>query len=467
MSAQDRFNRFVSRYPHSHEPFFHRPHASRRQFFQLLGAGVTGSMLLRPKSAAAAEITSAAVTTQNKAKNVIFILLTGAPSHTDTFDFKQSPDTPASLKPETINGVAWPTGLLPKMAAQLTNMAVVRSVRAWALVHSLSQTWVQIGRNPAAALGNIAPNIGSVVAIEKEPERRTGQVFPTFLALNANNQSGPGYFSAKYAPFKFTPNPNGAGGLPNTTHATGANRLEDRWSLLHGLDDPLRINSPLGTPVSDYEDFYEAAKGLTYNSVVDKAFKYTAEDVARYGKTSFGASCLVARQVLAANQGTRYIQISFGSWDMHQNIYSPAANALAAMGKQLDDGVSALIADLKSSGQLNNTLVVMMGEFGRTVGKITGAGGRDHYPQQSVIFAGAGVRGGRAIGSTDATGANSADYGWSRGRDIKPEDVEATIYSALGINWTNVRYDDPFGRGFEYVPFSGEDLYGPIDELWI
>jgi uncharacterized protein (DUF1501 family) len=174
----------------------------------------------------------------------------------------------------------------------------------------------------------------------------------------------------------------------------------------------------------------------------------------------------VAKQVLAANQGTRYVQISFGSWDMHQNIYSAGANSLAAMGKQLDDGVSALLGDLKASGQLDNTLVVMMGEFGRTVGRITPAGGRDHYPQQSVIFAGAGVRGGRTIGSTDATGANSADYGWSRGRDIKPEDIEATIYSAMGINWTTVRFDDPFGRGFEYVPFSDQDVYGPINELW-
>jgi hypothetical protein len=467
MNSQDRFNRFASRYPHPHVPFFHRPHSSRRQFFQLLGAGVTGSMLLRPKNVSAADITSSPVTTLNKAKNVIFILLTGAPSHTDTFDFKQSPDTPASLKPDTINGISWPVGLLPKMAGQLPNMAVVRSVRAWALVHSLSQTWVQIGRNPAAALGNIAPNIGSVVAIEKEPERSTGQVFPTFLALNAANQAGPGYFSAKYAPLKLTPNPNNPGlGLPNTTNVAGQKWVDNNWSLLHQLDDPLRINSPLGTPVSDYEDFYESAKGLMYNSVVDKAFKFSAADAARYGQTAFGASCLVAKQVLAANQGTRYIQINFGSWDMHQNIYSPAANALAAMGKQLDDGVSALLADLKASGQINDTLVVMMGEFGRTVGKITAAGGRDHYPQQSVIFAGAGVRGGRAIGSTDATGANTADPGWSRGRDIKPEDVEATIYSAMGINWTNIRYDDPFGRGFEYVPFSGEDLYGPINELW-
>ena len=125
---------------------------------------------------------------QNKAKNVIFIQLVGAPSHTDTFDFKQSVDTPASFAPESIGGITWPTGLLPKMATQLPNMAIVRSVNAWALVHSLAQTWVQIGRNPAAALGTIAPNIGSVVSIEKEPERQPGQVFPVFLGLNSINQ---------------------------------------------------------------------------------------------------------------------------------------------------------------------------------------------------------------------------------------------------------------------------------------
>ena len=464
MSEQDRFKRLITRYPHSHAPFFQRPHVSRRQFFELAGAGVTGSMLLGPK-ATAAEITSSPVTTLNKAKNVIFILLTGAISHTDTFDFKQSPDTPASLQPDTINGVTWPVGLLPKMATQLPNFAIVRSVRAWALVHSLSQTWVQIGRNPAAALGDIAPNIGSVVAIEKDSERRPGQVFPTFLALNANNQAGPGYFSAQYAPFKLTPR-SPTTGIPNTVNAVGESRTNSRYTLMRALDDPLRINSPLGTPVSDYGAFYETAKALMYNPVVDSAFKFSAQDAARYGGTSFGTSCLVAKQVLAANQGTRYVQISFGSWDMHQNIYSAAANSLPAMSKQLDDGVSALLGDLKASGQLDSTLVVMMGEFGRTVGRLSAAGGRDHYLQQSVIFAGAGVRGGRAVGSTDATGAASSNFGWSRGRDIKPEDIEATIYSAMGINWTSIRYDDPFGRGFEYVPFSDQDLYGPINELW-
>ena len=167
MNIQDRIRQLANS---DHTPFFQRPHVSRRHFFQLIGAGVTGSMLLNPRITLAADAPQ--VTTQNKAKNVIFILLTGAPSHTDTFDFKRSPDTPSSIQSDTIGGLAWPTSLLPKMAAQLPNLAIVRSVRAWALVHSLSQTWVQIGRNPAAALGDIAPNIGSVVAIEKDPERR-------------------------------------------------------------------------------------------------------------------------------------------------------------------------------------------------------------------------------------------------------------------------------------------------------
>jgi len=136
------------------------------------------------------------------------------------------------------------------------------------------------------------------------------------------------------------------------------------------------------------------------------------------------------------------------------------------MGKPLDDGYSALLSDLQASGQLASTLVVMVGEFGRTVGPLSAAGGRDHWIQQSAVFAGAGIKGGRAIGSTTADGSATADPGWSRNRPVNAEDVEATIYSAMGIDWTTVRRDDPFGRGFEYVPFSDQDLYGPINELW-
>lgn len=461
MQGQDRFDRFVDRHPHPHRAFFNRPHWTRREFFNLCGAGVTASFL-GERYARAAEITSAGAVTRGTARNVIFILLAGAPSHTDTFDLKVVPGvTPDSFAPETINGVLWPTGLMPQLAAMLPDMAIVRSMRAWALVHSLAQTWTQIGRNPAAALGNIAPNIGSIVSIEKDKERLPGQVFPTFLALNSGGAAGPGYFSAQYGPFKVTPSTRG---IANTTNPDGQPVMDTRWSLLHQLDDPLRVNSPLGKPLEDYDNFYQAARGLMYNPVVNQAFGYSAADSQRYGNTGFGNACLVASQVLKADQGTRFIQITQGGWDMHQNIY--AANQLPALGKLLDDGLSVLLADLKSAGLLDRTMVVMAGEFGRTVGPLTGAKGRDHYVQQFVVFAGGGVKGGRTIGVTDGKGADTTDYGWSRQRYVRPEDVEATIYSAMGIDWTTVRYDDPFHRGFEYVPFSDQDIYGPIDELW-
>jgi hypothetical protein len=458
---QEKFDKLFSRYPHPTGTFGTRPHLSRRRFLTLAGTGVTASWLASQLPATTV-INSAPVHTLNKAKNVIFILLAGAPSHTDTFDLKFLDGvTPASFAPDTINGIVFPTGLMPKLAGMVGDFAIVRSLQSWALVHSLAQTWTQIGRNPAGVLGNVSPNIGSVVAIEKLAERTPTQVFPTFLALNSNAAAGSGYFAAEYAPFKVTPSTTG---LKNTTNADGESRFNARWDFLHHLDDPLRVTAPDGQPMADYDQFYTAAKGMMYDPIVTNAFKYSAADSVRYGNTAFGNACIIAKQALAANQGTRYVEITLGGWDMHQNIY--AANQLPNMTKQLDSGLSQLLADLKASGELDETMVVMAGEFGRTVGKLTGAQGRDHYTQQFAFFAGAGITGGRAIGSTNDTGAATVDPGWSRARNIKPEDIEATIYSAMGINWTTVRYDDPLGRGFYYVPNSDQDIYGPINELW-
>jgi hypothetical protein len=467
MTGQEKFNQFVDKYPHPHRSLFNRPHLSRRAFFEVAGAGVAGSFLI-PKAAQGCTVQVAQqVTTQNTAKNVIYIQMAGAPSHTDMFDLKVlNGTTPAAFTPTMVKNTNWPMGILPKMGAQLGNMAIVRSVNAWALVHSLAQEWVQIGRNPAAALGNIAPSIGSVVAIETANQRTPSQVFPTFLALNAATAVGNGYLAATYAPFKVTPSTNG---IPNTSNSLGQPRFETLWSRMHTLDNPLRINSPLGTPVQDYDEFYNSANQMMYNAAVQQAFTFSASDSTRYGSTSFGNACLVAKQALAANQGTRFVQITIGGWDMHQDIYglaNPKGTNLMTLAPQFDNGVGALLGDLQASGLFNETLIVMSGEFGRTVGPVTPAGGRDHLIQQSVIFAGAGVTGGKVIGATNATGSDTTDYGWSRQRYVKPEDIEATIYSAMGINWTTVRCDDPFKRGFEYVPFSEENLYGPINELW-
>src|SRR5215471_15160473 len=426
----------TEQYPQLSTPFYHRPFLTRRRFFRLAGAGLTGAHLIGKVEAQSAT-GQAGVVTKNTAQNCIFILLTGAISPWDSFDFKMiSGATPAAMSPASVNGVNWAMGLFPKIGAHLSDIALVRSMNAHALVHSLAQTWTQIGRNPAAALGNIAPNIGSVVAIEKDPLRKPGQVFPAFIALNSPSGVGQGYFPATYAPFRINEsNGNTSAGVPNTTNrqdSTGNGQFKTMLARLHQIDDPLRLGAPYGTALSDYDDFYTQADSLMYNPAVQKAFGFAAADSQRYGSTAFGNACLVAKQILAADQGTRFVQLSFGSWDMHTNIYGANGNSMFTMGPQLDNGVGALLADLKSSGMLDETLVVMLGEFGRTPGALTPAGGRDHYVLQTAVFAGAGVTGGRVIGATNATGSAITDFGWNGTgttgpRNVWPEDIEATI----------------------------------------
>jgi hypothetical protein len=459
MFSQEKYERFLKRHPHEGR-FFNRPHWTRRQFMELMGTGLTAAFLPQRNWASELEVIErSAVTTLNRAKNVIYVLFDGGMTHVDTFDLKvYNGVTPATFNPTMIDGINWPAGILPKLANHLPKMAIVRSIRAWAAVHQLARRWQQIGRNPAAVLGDVAPHIGSVVALEKGVERQPNQVFPSFLSVTTN-VAGQGYFPATTAPFKVNA---GATSLPNTTNSFGQARFEQNYAQLHLLDDNLRISSPYSSKMEDMDDFYAQGKGLMYNPAVTQAFTLSTADRARYGNTGFGNSCLLAKQILQANQGTRFIQLNIGGWDMHSNIYA----TLPARTTELDNGVSELLADLEATGLLNETLVVMMGEFGRTVGNINGQAGRDHHLQQFVVFAGAGVRGGRAIGATDATGGNVAESGWSRGRTIRMEDVEATMYSALGIDWTTVRYDDPLKRGFEYVPYGKADVYGPVNELW-
>src|SRR5580700_11730085 len=229
--------------PVARPSYFRRPHWTRRNFFRLAGAGITASFLAKEADAqTAGTCTSQGMTTINKATNVIFILMAGAPSHVDTFDFKNTAGvTPAAAAPETVNGILWPTGIFPKLGAITNQFSIVRSVQAHALVHSLGQTWVQIGRNPAASLGNIAPNIGSIVALQKAAERQPGHVLPTFLALNSDGGVGSGYLDATYAPFRYDPT---AAGLPDTANTYGQARWQEMLNTLYTEDAPLRANSP-------------------------------------------------------------------------------------------------------------------------------------------------------------------------------------------------------------------------------
>ncbi len=459
----------------ANSPIFSGPMFGRRSFFKVAGTGVAGfflSPVLADRVLAKTKTAAVDVHLIGRARNCIFIHMQGAPSHSDTFDLKVGAWTPADFTPETINGILFPKGLMPNLATHLDKIAIVRSLRAPALVHSLQQVWTQISRNPSAALGKIAPNVGSVTAIEFESKRQPNQTLPGFVSFNGGMVVGSGYLNARFTPFSVAAVPTG---LSNLINFDGQVNFERRYQILQELESGLRPNSPLGDSVIDMDGFYQQSRSMMYNPQIDSVFKFTTDEQNRYGNTGFGNSCITARNLVKANLGTRFIQINIGGWDNHTNIYV-RPNGLYGPATQFDRGLGALLTDLASTPGVNGslldeTLVVAMGEFGRTVrtgnqiGLNTGLG-RDHYFNHFAVFAGAGVTGGRVIGSTDDVGGAVRDPGWSQNRPVANEDIAATIYSALGIDYTKKRYDDPFGRGFEYVPFASEGVWYPILELF-
>lgn len=433
----------------------------RRLFFRHLGSAVGGYFLLPGRPAET--IARAAAVPVATAKSCILVLMTGAPSHVDTFDLKEGPWTPKNFNPTDFNGVRFPQGLMPKIAEQLPSIALVRSLRAWAAVHALAQTWVQLGRNPTIPSARVAPHIGSVVSLELTSQAGD-RILPAFVSLNAGNTPLSGYLPAEHSPFYVYP---GGGGLANAQYPGGKAAFDRRHAMLLRMESTQRPDADLGAPVEKTGVFHESAIRLMDNAGVQQVFTFTPAERERYGRSEFGDACLAARNLVRSKLGARFIQISVGDWDHHKNIYGSldAANP-GSIGRSFDSGLGALLADLKADGLLDETLVVALGEFGRTVGPLNSVGGRDHDLQMSSLLAGAKIRGGRALGATDSLGASVVEPGWSRGKAIRPEDLEATIYSALGIDWTTVRRDDPSGRPFEYVPMSRDDVYGPINELW-
>jgi uncharacterized protein (DUF1501 family) len=448
----------------------------RRIFFKIAATGVSG-YFISPMQMFAQTITTGNATILGTAKKAIFILMPGAPSQTDTLDLKVGSWTPASFTPTTINGIDWPSGLLPNLATQFSanRFAVVRSCQSSALVHSLLQTWTQIARSPTSATGKIAPNIGSVVALEKEPERGPGQKIPGFVSLNGGGTlQGVGYLSSRFSPFDVAP---AAGGLTNLTNSDGQGNFTNRYNILQTLDGSNATNSPFGTKFEQMADFYASARGMMYDTNVTNTFRFTADEQTRYGNSGFGNACVTARNLIATDLGVRYVQITIGGWDNHQNIYTN--NGLLNPARQFDTGLANLINDLAmmpgSDGKslLDETIIVAKGEFGRTVGNITSQAGRDHYFVHSALLAGGGIQGGRVIGSTNSTAMGSSapgsfvdNPGWSAQRPVYAEDIAATVYSALGINYLTTRHDDPLGRGFEYIPTTGSYIGQPILELF-
>jgi hypothetical protein len=438
---------------------------SRRHFFRVAGTGLVGSYfadVFDPRLLLGAT-THSAPALRNSAKSCIFIFLAGAPSQTDLWDLKEGAWTPSDLAPTSYGDVRWPQGLLPKTGEHLGKLSIVRSALSWAAVHQLGQTWAQIARNPGGATGAIAPHVGAVVALESQVARATTDVLPAFIALNSAGIPTCGYLPARYGPFGVQTD---ASGLSTLAHPDGAARFARRWDLLHQLD-VARNSGALGKAANDMTDFYEQSKVLMDAPGINDVFSFGEAEHARYGASTFGDSLIVARNLVASKKGTRFVQTTMGGWDHHADIYDhAAAQSLYVQSAELDAGLGALLSDLTAMSLLDETLVVIVSEFGRTVGPLSNQGGRDHYLRNSIVFAGGGTAGGRVIGKTNADGSAIVDYGWSAARDVRTEDVACTIYSALGIDYTTVRTDDPLGRGFEYVPHAKSGAYQPIDELW-
>jgi Protein of unknown function (DUF1501) len=442
---------------------------SRRRFLRVTGTGIVASYFAPVLSARLLEsASSVGPTLRNTARNCIFIFLAGAPSHIDTWDLKEGPWTPADFAPAAFGPVRFPQGLMPNVAKQLDKIAIIRSGLSWAALHPLAQEWAQIARNPAGPTGAIAPHIGAVVALEAQAAAQPGDILPGFVSMN-QVMAGSGYLSARYAPFAVTP---AASGVAALTHPAGAARFDDLWNLIQQIDGD-RQTGQMGRNANDMASFYEQSKILVDSPDVNRLFTFASEEYTRYGATNFGASLIIARNLVGARLGTRFVQVTLGGWDHHTNIYGKSGTSLFTQMKIFDPGYAALLADLAATpgstpGKtlLDETMVVVLGEFGRTVGPLTVQGGRDHFLRMSMAFAGGGVRGGTVIGSTDDTGANAKEFGWAANRDVRPEDVTSTIYSALGIDYTTVRHDDPLNRGFEYVPLAKDGTYGPVNELF-
>jgi hypothetical protein len=414
-----------------------------------------------------AQVTAASVRPRNTAKTCIFINLAGAPSHLDTFDAKDGPWNPpdADIR-QYSGGLTLSRTLFPGLSRITDDLLFLRSVQSWEAAHERGQFYMQTAHPSNPAFVAETPHLGAVTGLEKGG----AGALPPFLTLNGSPGAfqGATFLSGKMEPLAA---PSNAGGLSTIEHNFFGNqsqsRFEARFKLMERLDQPLR-SAPPDKLMANHAEFYGAARGLMYDSAISAVFRFTADDDGRYGANGFGRSLIVARNAVRAKNGTAFVNVNLGGWDTHQQMFDRGYGGnMYSLCNSLDRGLSALVEDLKASGDFASTLIVAMGEFGRTPGALNVRGGRDHHKfAMSVAMLGGGVRGGRAIGATDAEGDRIETPAWSQDRPIVMEDIAATIYSALGINWTKSITDTPSGRRFEYVPYAAEGRYVPVEEVF-
>lgn len=444
-----------------------QPWLLERRAFLKLGLGL-GSLLLGWANPARAEslgqaFAASSVTPRGSAKNCLFIVLRGGPSHIDTFDVKVGSWTPSKLGVAKNNaGYLWPTGVMPQLAKRADKFSIIRSLQHQEAVHERAEYYAETGRRLNPGLRAEIPHIGAVVALEYEERRIITDIFPGFMFLGFGAYTNNGFLSPLTAPFRVDDPSSGVRDLaPND----GLSSFDRRRATLQMLNNINNTNaSGEAFPV-----FQDQAEKLMRDPITKQVFTLTSNDSQRYGNNYFGLSLAAARNVFQADRGTHFIEVDQYGWDNHVNIYDDAN--LPGLCKQLDQALAALLDDLATTpttngkSLLDETVIVVTGEFGRTVGALTQSKGRDHYPYTfSALLAGGGIQGGRTVGTTDDMGAGIKDVGWSQGRPIHFPDIVTTVYSLLGIDWTKTLTNTPSGRPYRY---ADPNAVGDVDSYEI
>ncbi len=416
------------------------------------------------------------------ARQILFVNLEGGMSQLDSLDAKQGRWTPDNFDIQACgNGLMLPMGIFTHLPQVLDRVSVVRSMAAWDAVHGRAQYYIQTGHPLNPALSKEVPAIGAVVCQELAHERRATDSLPAYIAMNmAGNQAGlinHGFLSAEFGPLNLAIDKGPPDLAPRKEMAE---TMQRRWGRLQSLDRGLRQeNSRWDRSFVDYHEYYRGAWNIMNDPRVPEIFSITEEDKGRYGQSSIGTSLALARNLLKADAGTRFILASHGGWDHHGDIYKPNSRNHPVLMGELDKAFASLVVDLAAlpgsrgpnHSLLDETLIVCMSEFGRTPGDISPTrAGREHFIHAHCgMLVGGGIAPGAVIGKTDAVGGTITEFGWAPNRPIYMEDIACTIYSALGIDWTKTIESTPSGRAFHYIETASGTRYvdfQPIDELF-
>jgi len=369
------------------------------------------------------------------ATSCILVWLDGGPSHLDTFDPK--PDAPSEIRSQFNAITTSVPGLnicehLPQTAKVMREVALIRSLTHELGNHDTGTRFLLTGHRPTPALEY--PSLGSIVA----RERGFSSAVPPYIAIPSDGVGGQsnaaraGSLPGAFAAFNVGNDPSRVRDL-QPPEGVSFSRSEQRREMLQKMDAFSQHVEE--RPLTQNRDaFYEQAYRLLASPEAKAAFDLSGEKPGtreRYGHSRVGAGCLLARRLIEA--GSRFVTVVDTGWDTHQQIFKELPDSrFAGSGKlpNLDRAYSALVTDLRERGLLDSTLVVLMGEFGRTP-KLNALGGRDHWPRASfVCLAGGGVKGGRVIGATNAFGEVPVD------RPVNPPDLAFTILRLLGVDPT-------------------------------